>query len=114
MKIPSIIRIPQHKKFNFEPRYYDPVKEDINNRTALIEQEMRQTTHSFQRSNISGSFARRAKQTRDTNFLQFFIVVALMALFSGYLYLGNAVFYVFWLFVPIYLYYRFKKYLKRS
>ncbi len=42
MKIPSLLRIPNHKKFQFAPRFYDPVKEDIENRTSLIEQELKE------------------------------------------------------------------------
>ena len=37
MKFPSLSRIPKNKRFNFEPRYYDPIKEDIQNRTERID-----------------------------------------------------------------------------
>jgi len=109
MKVPSIVRLPKTKKFNFEPRYYDPVKEDISNRTARIEQEMSQMPHEFDRSNISGSFARRERENSNVSLLQLIIVVCLFGLTFGFIYYGNAVFYLLWAVVPVYLFFRLKK-----
>ena len=114
MKVPSLIRIPKHQKFKFEPRYYDPVKEDINNRTALIKQEMSQTPTVFGRSNIAGSFARREREDRNVSLLQLIIVVCLIGLTFGFFYYGNAVFYLLWAIVPVYLFFRFKNFRRRT
>ena len=40
MKLPSFVRLPGHKKFNITPRYYDPIKEEIVERTEMIRREM--------------------------------------------------------------------------
>ena len=32
MKFPSLIKIPRHQRFHLKPRYYDPIKEDVENR----------------------------------------------------------------------------------
>jgi hypothetical protein len=114
MKVPSLIRLPKPKNFSFEPRYYDPVKEDIHNRTALIKQEMSQTPHLMGRSNISGSFARREQANRNINLLQLVIVVCLFGLTFGFIYYGDAVFYLLWAIVPVYLFFRFKKFRRRT
>ncbi len=114
MKVPSIVRLPKPQRFSFEPRYYDPVKEDINNRTARIKQEMSQMPNGFDRSNISGSFARRERENRHVNLLQLIIVVCLFGLTFGFIYYGNVVFYLLWAVVPVYLFYRLKKFGKRS
>ena len=114
MKVPSIVRLPKPKKFNFEPRYYDPVKEDIAIRTARIKQEMSQTHQEFVRSNISGSFARRERENRDISLLQLVLVVFLFGLTFGYIYFGNAVFYLLWAVVPVYLFFRLRKFTRRT
>ncbi len=114
MKVPSLVRLPRPKNFSFEPRYYDPVKEDINNRTALIKQEMSQTPRMMGRSNIAGSFARRERENKQANVLQLVIVVCLVGLTIGFFYYGNAVFYLLWAIVPVYLYFRFKNFRRRT
>lgn len=114
MKVPSIVRLPKPKKFNFEPRYYDPVKEDIANRTARVKQEMSQTHYEHGRIKISGSFARRERENKNINLLQLVIFVLLFGFFFGYIYYGNVVFYLLWASVPVYLFFRLKKYIRRT
>lgn len=114
MKVPSIVRLPKSKKFKFEPRYYDPVKEDVTNRTARIEQEMSQTHHAIGQSGIPGAFARRERENRNISMLQLVIIVCLFGLTFGFIYYGNAVFYLLWAVVPVYLFFRLKKYIRRS
>lgn len=41
MKVPSIFRLPKYQRFEIQPRYYDPVKEDIEKRTDRIRKEIR-------------------------------------------------------------------------
>ena len=40
MKLPSFIKLPGHKKFTITPRYYDPIKEEIMERTEAIKRKM--------------------------------------------------------------------------
>ena len=35
MKLPRIIRVPKHHKFNYTPRHYDPKKEDLDRRVEI-------------------------------------------------------------------------------
>lgn len=111
MRIPTLTRLPNYRKFNFEPRYYDPIKEDIEERTSRIKQELRQHSYnsSYQSSGINGSFARRASYTRSSNILQVVIMITLFTFFFGYLYFGNNIFYILLLVGPIYVYFRFKQ-----
>jgi len=111
MKIPTLTRLPSHRKFNFEPRYYDPIKEDVEERTSRIKQELRQRTSiaTDYTSGIHGSFARRASYNKSSNILQGIIMITLFALIFGYLYFGNDIFHVLWLVFPIYVYFRFKQ-----
>lgn len=117
MKFPTLTRLPNYKRFNFEPRYYDPVKEDIEIRTSRIKQEISQLaddrTNINHRSNISGAFARKTSHTANANILQLVIMIFLITLFGGYLLYGNDIFYIFLLIVPVYFYFRLKKFSKR-
>lgn len=35
--IRSMFKLPKHKKFEYQPRYYDPVKEEMEQRIAEVE-----------------------------------------------------------------------------
>ena len=116
MKIPSLTKLPNHRRFHIEPRYYDPIKEDIDERTARIEQEIRQlgSTARPSRSSIEGAFARRSEQARNTNILQFAIVAILFTVIFGYIYYGEAVLYLLVLAAPVYFLVRLRKYSVRG
>jgi hypothetical protein len=88
MKLPSIFRLPQHKRFSFTPRYYDPIKEDIANRTALIKRQLEaegadekdiQRIESF-RYRLSGVYGHRQKMEKKSFIIQLFIAVLLFLL----------------------------------
>ena len=40
MGIPRFIKLPGHKKFEYSPRYWDPEKEEREDRIRRIKQEM--------------------------------------------------------------------------
>jgi hypothetical protein len=40
MGIPRFIKLPKHKKFNYSPRYWDPEKEEREERVRRIKHEM--------------------------------------------------------------------------
>jgi len=111
MKLPSLTRLPNYRKFSFEPRYYDPIKEDIEERTSRIQQELRQRSSesSVRAAGIHGAFARRSSYQKSSNMLQGIIMIALFVFIFGYLYLGNDIFYLFLLLGPIYIYFRLKQ-----
>lgn len=99
MKFPSILKIPEHKKFRMPNRYYDPIKEDIQNRTDLIKAEMDRREsldpdHSDYQSRIEGAFSQKSyyKESKS-GMLRFTLMVLLSAGAVGYLYLGNIVLY---------------------
>ena len=116
MKIPSLTKLPSYRRFHIEPRYYDPIKEDIEERTSRIEQEIRQlgSAGSSPHSSIQGAFTRRSDQARDTNVLQFVIMAVLFTVIFGYIYYGNAVFYLLILAAPVYFLVRLRKYSVRG
>jgi len=115
MKFPTLTPLPNNRKFNVEPRYYDPVKEDIEERTSRIKQEISQAPQdgSPTMSGISGSFSKKANHTKNANILQMVILIFLITFIGGYLLYGNAIFYILLLMIPAYLFFRIRKYSKR-
>ena len=96
MKIPSLIKIPKHQRFYIKPRYYDPVKEDVENRERLIiaeiNSEKKKGTYE-PGTRISSAFG-RAKSKRDNgSVLQFLFVILMLGGTVGYLYFGNVALY---------------------
>ncbi len=92
MKIPSIIKIPRHQRFHIEPRYYDPVKEEIEQREKLIiaeiNAEKKKGTY-VPGTRIASSFKRRSVQKDNSGLLRFLIAAMLFTgtfvyLLAGY------------------------------
>jgi uncharacterized membrane protein YhaH (DUF805 family) len=98
MKLPSLVRVPKYKRFNFEPRHYDPVKEEIKNRTERIRSELKSSDSSdvtdtangiLVKQRISEAFVRSKRPTSGKiNGLQLFLVLLISATFVGFLYIG--------------------------
>lgn len=110
MRLPSLIRLPRNKQFNIEPRHYDPVKEEIEERTSRIKHEM-QGAGDYQPGQIS--FSKRGAPMPSTNILQMAIAAILSLLVVGWLYWGNDIAYVFIAGIPIYFFFRFRKFRRR-
>ncbi len=110
MKLPSLFKTPRPQQFHIAPRYYDPIKEDIKERTERIKAELNLENNSDYRSNISGAFNRRAKQNRQATVLQMVLITVFLIIGFGYIYYGNDIFYFILLMVPIYFYFRIKKF----
>ena len=113
MRFPSLFRLPRHQQFRIQPRYYDPVKEEIKERTERIRQAMEGGENGeYKPAQIS--FKRKARKAPSTSMLQLSIAVILGMLILGWLEFGNDVFYyMLWLIVPVYLLYRLKTLSKR-
>lgn len=116
MKFPTLTRLPKYKRFHYQPRYYDPIKEDIEHRTARIRKELGITPNEVSESSspIRGAFTQQKRSTtnKGSGLLQVLIMFILSGLFAGYFLYGNDIFYVFFIFVPIYIYVRGKKLFK--
>jgi hypothetical protein len=118
MRFLSILRIAKHQRFNIEPRYYDEVKEDIEQRTSRIKRELtlerkerrEGVAGSIEHSRINGAFSNRSRiEAGQTGFLRFAIIVYLFGGFVGYLYLGNVVLYGMLSIIPVYYFLRWRK-----
>lgn len=131
-KFPSLFKLPTHLQFNYEPRYYDPVKDDIEERTAIIKHDLRfNKEDEYNRSAIQYAFAKRLKAERKTSVLQYIVLLVVfltLVITVGFLYFGNQILSVMgsillpykefiYLLIPLFLVYiafRLKRYSKRK
>ena len=112
MKFPSIIRLPRHRTFNFSNRYFDPIKDELDERTERIKRELQiegeEGVGSKEEFRASIKFERKQAPVRSASAMQLVIAAGLASLCFGWLYYGNDILYATFLIFPIYLYYRFK------
>jgi len=85
MGIPRFIKLPSHKRFEYTPRYWDPEKEEFEERVRQIQQEMgMDVPRDPNRTTIKrGSFRQVRQQTkvRASKSSNLRLVVILIALF---------------------------------
>ncbi|MEO1254283.1 MAG: hypothetical protein AAFY41_05290 [Bacteroidota bacterium] len=114
MRFPSLFRLPKHQQFRIQPRYYDPVKEEIRERTERIKEEMEgKESGDYKPSKIN--FKRKKASQRSSSFTQLMIAASLGALIFGWLEYGNEIFQVYSIIIlGVYLIYRLKKLRKNN
>lgn len=112
-RFPSLFRLPKHQQFQIKPRYYDPVKEEIAERTERIREEMQgKASGNYQPSKIN--FKRKTTSAPSTSLLQLGIAAFLGLMVVGWLqYGGDFFYYLLWVIVPGYLFYRIRTYRSR-
>ncbi|WP_020532195.1 hypothetical protein [Flexithrix dorotheae] len=78
-KIPSLTRLPDHRRFNYDPRYYDPIKEEIEAKENSMRNALNGKDGSEKiKERISGSFKRKSNESKKS-----FIIQALIAVLLG-------------------------------
>ncbi|MFT4857111.1 MAG: hypothetical protein ACI9UV_002364 [Algoriphagus sp.] len=127
MKFPSIFRTSAPMRYDIKPRYYDPVKEEIEQRTSRIKRELQVEgllkegdELESQGGGIRGSFAqyRGIKERSSPNMfastalIRTLIFLLLLGIIFGYIYLGPVIFeymaYATLLVGAIYLFFRLR------
>ncbi|SHK73433.1 hypothetical protein SAMN04488028_10819 [Reichenbachiella agariperforans] len=113
MKIPSFIKTSRYSRFHIEPRYYDPIKEEIEGKMKAARERLNRqgeegSSIEYQ-SSISAAFGKRERRSGQTSIVQLGLAMAIFALVVGWLFFGNDVFYVFLLLSPLYFYFRLRK-----
>ena len=109
-----LFRVPKHQKFQFEPRYYDPIKEELKRRTKRINGEIsNKEQNDYPHSVIK--FNRKIKKAPyKTSILQVIIALTLGILSLGWLYLGNEIFYYLGIgAIVLYFFFRITKFIRR-
>jgi hypothetical protein len=107
MKLPSIFKTASYQRFEIKPRYYDPIKEEIEARTAQIKMELEREgeieqssdSQSPRRPMMKGSFTTfRSNKPREkavfdsTTLLRTVLFLGMVLSAFGYIYIGPQVF----------------------
>ena len=120
MKFLSLFtKAPQHQRFNYNPRFYDPQKEEMKEREERIRKELEaekgKKTDDIgdYRSRIAGSFQaarRRSKSAAEPNavLLRLGVLLFLALFIMAFIQWGKPALYSFFLFIPFYFYLKFK------
>jgi hypothetical protein len=112
MKLPSIFRTASHARFEIKPRHYDPIKEDIEDRTSRIRQELirdgqlsdAEIEEGVEKrrglgTGIRGSFAHRGMKPKKASMISTSSIIRTILFFCmiigvfGYIYVGPEIFY---------------------
>jgi hypothetical protein len=109
MKVPSLFRLPKYQRFEVQPRHYDPVKEDIENRTARIKQELRLAREGKEVESIRDAFKTRRNSNKSADLFQLLMIVIIAVSVGGYIFWGANVYFALLLLVPLYIILRRKR-----
>jgi hypothetical protein len=90
MGIPRFFRIPQHKRFHYEPIYYDERKEKLEERIKQIEQEYgirngEDYVPTIRKGSFSSYYGRKKKATRYST-TRLVIIIIFLLFVSYYLF----------------------------
>ena len=79
MKLPSLSKISKYKRFDYQPRFYDPLKEELQERVERITREheaKNKSNISFEQKNIK--FERKTGKKKLELNLQVYIMVFML------------------------------------
>jgi hypothetical protein len=92
MNIPRFFKTPRHRQFNYMPRYYDPDKEEREERNREIRRELGikdekdEYRPSIRRGSMRSYFKGNKRATRNSNIRLVLIIVFLLFLAYTLLY----------------------------
>ncbi|NVJ84933.1 MAG: hypothetical protein HWE15_01430 [Algoriphagus sp.] len=135
MKFPSIFRTASPSRFDIKPRYYDPVKEELEQRTSRIKKELEAEGKlggeiseddrlKHYETGIRGAFSqhqgirpRGGSILASTAMLRTLIFLILVGGLAGYIYIGPVIFeyllYIMVLIAGVYFFTKLKSKAKR-
>ncbi len=109
MKFPTIFRLPRHQRFDIKPRYYDPVREDIEKRTNRIRQEIKMTNSGSSVESIRQAYAQQRKSNKSADLFQVLMIAIVSVALGGYIFYGASVYFALLLLLPLYIFLRRRK-----
>lgn len=84
----------KNKQFDIIPRYYDPVKEDLENRLGQYNEEAHSVDRS--KSNIKEGFRRKSKASKSVSTkikmqsnIRLFLIIAMLGLLTYYVLMSD-------------------------
>jgi hypothetical protein len=122
MKFVSLFtKAPNYKRFTYEPRFYDPKAEERRDREERIRHEIeiergqKSEIGTDHRKRMLGSFhsaRKRSKATSDTlntALIRLGVLLFLAVTIIAFLEWGKVALYSFFLFLPLYIYFKFRQ-----
>lgn len=109
MKVPSIFRLPRYQRFEVKPRYYDPIKEDLDNRSSRIKKEIELARQGKQVESIRDAFKARGASNRSADMFQILMIIIISVSIGGYIFYGASVYFALLLLLPLYIILRRKR-----
>lgn len=112
-------KAPQYQRFNYSPRFYDPQKEEMQERESRIKKELEREkgimteSDGNYRTRIAGSFQAARKRSKpaiggNATMIRLIVLLFLSVFIIAFLEWGRPVLYSLFLFVPFYFYLKFK------
>lgn len=112
-------KAPQYQRFNYTPRFYDPQKEEMQERESRIKKELERErgiiteSDGNYRSRIAGSFQAARKRSKpaigaNATMIRLVVLLFLAVFIIAFLEWGRPALYSLLLFIPFYLYLKFK------
>lgn len=80
----TFIKINSNRRFQFEPRYYDPQQDELEGRVAVSESDAK--SDDKMRMRISDAFQKRDRQEKKTVYIRLLLVFVLTAVLIGVYY----------------------------
>ena len=109
MKVPSLFRLPKYQRFEVQPRYYDPIKEDLDKRTERIRQEMNLKRQGKRVESIRDAFQTRKSANRSADLFQVLMIIIIAVALGGFIMYGADILYALLLLLPLYIILRRKR-----
>ncbi|HLF35089.1 MAG TPA: hypothetical protein VI583_12675 [Cyclobacteriaceae bacterium] len=109
MKLPSLLRLPKNRQFNYRPRYYDPVKEELAAKERRFKEQNERGGRKDLRESIAEAYKRRSRLERKSDVRQIVFIMSFVAIAFGYIYIGSNILYILLILVPLYVWARIRK-----
>ena len=109
MKVPSMFRLPKYQRFEIQPRHYDPVKEDIEQRTNRIRKEIGLERDGKDVESIRDAFKARRSSNKSADLFQVLMIIIIAVSLGGYIFYGANVYFALFLLLPLYIILRRKR-----
>ncbi len=96
MKIPSLVKLPNHQRFYIKPRYYDPIKEEVEHRERLLIAEINAEKKKgvyTPGTRIATAFKRGVVKKDDSGMIRLLIVILLFGGTIAYMFYGSIALY---------------------
>lgn len=99
----SLLKLPKHKQFDYQPRYYDEQKEELE---ARIKRRQTDNTSVNSEERLRHGFKQRKTEKKKIDWGQSLFILAFSMTFVGYFYFGNVALWGLGIFLIAYIYLR--------